>query len=347
MTARRAQRSARAASLATAYFEATRSRPPSALLERAIALARFGDALELGSGGGAAARRLNEAGFRVTAVDIEASARRYVSRGSHPAIRFLRADIADLEPGPCQLIHAQDSLPFLGARLARVLPRLVAALRPGGVLAAQFFGVRHAWRQAPGRGLAFHTATQIRRALRGLEIVVLTEEESEQVAFGHAAPIHWHALHVLAYRRHAATLDDVLAYRNERVVRSFAHATQRTRAESRLLFQDMLKLLWLAHRGIAITLFPFQRPLDEMWHTFILHTRDYEQFCMRYFGRMIHHAPESVAAAPPARRADPIRLLTQMIRLVDRHLGRRTATRWYREFAARYSGDDRTTRTER
>ena len=30
---------------------------------------------------------------------------------------------------------------------------------------------------------------------------------------------------------------------------------------------------------------------DELWHEFILHTRHYEQFCRKAFGRFLHHTP--------------------------------------------------------
>lgn len=30
---------------------------------------------------------------------------------------------------------------------------------------------------------------------------------------------------------------------------------------------------------------------DELWHEFILHTRNYEQFCRKAFGRFLHHTP--------------------------------------------------------
>jgi hypothetical protein len=30
---------------------------------------------------------------------------------------------------------------------------------------------------------------------------------------------------------------------------------------------------------------------DELWHEFILHTRSYQQFCNKAFGRFIHHLP--------------------------------------------------------
>lgn len=34
--------------------------------------------------------------------------------------------------------------------------------------------------------------------------------------------------------------------------------------------------------------------VDELWHEFILHTRSYEAFCRRAFGRFLHHSPAAV-----------------------------------------------------
>jgi len=31
--------------------------------------------------------------------------------------------------------------------------------------------------------------------------------------------------------------------------------------------------------------------IDEVWHAFILHTREYAEFCQSIFGRFVHHAP--------------------------------------------------------
>lgn len=33
--------------------------------------------------------------------------------------------------------------------------------------------------------------------------------------------------------------------------------------------------------------------LDEAWHIFILHTKEYTDFCTSNFGRFIHHVPDS------------------------------------------------------
>jgi len=31
--------------------------------------------------------------------------------------------------------------------------------------------------------------------------------------------------------------------------------------------------------------------VDAAWHAFLLHTRDYEAYCMERYGRIIHHQP--------------------------------------------------------
>jgi hypothetical protein len=40
---------------------------------------------------------------------------------------------------------------------------------------------------------------------------------------------------------------------------------------------------------------------DDLWHEFILYTREYKEFCDRAFGSFLHHTP--AAALDPARRA--------------------------------------------
>ncbi|MFG2102513.1 glycine-rich domain-containing protein [Micromonospora echinaurantiaca] len=41
--------------------------------------------------------------------------------------------------------------------------------------------------------------------------------------------------------------------------------------------------------------------VDIGWHTFILHTREYADFCQRIAGRFIHHQPEPTPDDPPSR----------------------------------------------
>jgi hypothetical protein len=40
--------------------------------------------------------------------------------------------------------------------------------------------------------------------------------------------------------------------------------------------------------------------IDEVWHNFVLFTRQYEAYCQKYFGRFMHHAPSN-SPEPPSR----------------------------------------------
>ncbi|MDE2048893.1 MAG: hypothetical protein KGJ44_10820 [Betaproteobacteria bacterium] len=45
---------------------------------------------------------------------------------------------------------------------------------------------------------------------------------------------------------------------------------------------------------------------DEMWHEFILHTRAYDAWCKRAFGKLLHHTP-AIALGPAAAHNDGLR----------------------------------------
>lgn len=42
--------------------------------------------------------------------------------------------------------------------------------------------------------------------------------------------------------------------------------------------------------------------IDEVWHAFLLHTRDYQAFCQKAYGRFVHHRPNTptTPASPEA-----------------------------------------------
>lgn len=43
--------------------------------------------------------------------------------------------------------------------------------------------------------------------------------------------------------------------------------------------------------------------VDDAWHTFILFTRAYEQFCRQAFGRFLHHTPAEAMSSPTLAQA--------------------------------------------
>jgi hypothetical protein len=52
-------------------------------------------------------------------------------------------------------------------------------------------------------------------------------------------------------------------------------------------FRKYLTLIALGHQGLGM----ISKDVDEVWHTFILFTRDYADCCKEVFGSYLHHQP--------------------------------------------------------
>lgn len=60
------------------------------------------------------------------------------------------------------------------------------------------------------------------------------------------------------------------------------------------------------HAGFAPVAMP-SRVADELWHEFILYTRDYQRFCQEAFGRFLHHSPAALMAPHQRERNAALR----------------------------------------
>ena len=96
--------------------------------------------LDAGCGTGRVAVRLAELGFDVVGADIDASMLSVAQRD--PGVRWYLADLAELdldEPPFDLIVTAGNIFPFLAPGTgARVVTRLAAHLKPGGVLVSGF-----------------------------------------------------------------------------------------------------------------------------------------------------------------------------------------------------------------
>jgi len=138
------------------------------------------------------------------------------------------------------------------------------------------------------------------------------------------------------HQQATASLDDVLAYRHAGVIRRYRKEHGATQQEAEEVFRETLKWLYLCDQaaaggpdGFACTITPELEKVDWMWHTFLLFTRDYADFCERHFGTFIHHVPnEDEDEAAQEEEALRSRLI-QQFGLVYDVLGEETLTAWY------------------
>ncbi len=145
------------------------------------------------------------------------------------------------------------------------------------------------------------------------------------------------------------SLDRALEYQNDEIVHRFTTLWDVSFAEAQDLFLETKKWLWLcaqpAKHRLKIT-----NPLliiDEMWHNFVLFSREYMEYCHDCFGRYIHHAPTPHRDKEEYKKqyeADPIGAAdkrmqeeAQQFKLIYQNLGIKTIFKWYVEYPERYN----------
>ncbi|MDN5820060.1 MAG: class I SAM-dependent methyltransferase [Brachybacterium sp.] len=182
--------------------QAERGVRPSARRAASVALAGPIDrglvAVELGSGAGVEARYLAESGFAVHTYDVDPSIEADMAclAQTLPIVH----STGNLEEMPAlpvaDLVLSCATLSFVRrAAFPTLWRRIRDALRPGGILAVDLFGVRDEWAGTDG---TFLDRAEVEGLLNGLEVIELVEEERE----GHSlhGPKHWHTHRILARR---------------------------------------------------------------------------------------------------------------------------------------------------
>ena len=180
------------------YYEAMLSKPLHPHYEKLDPhLPEGGEALELGCGVGQGVVHLLEKGFHVTAVDAEEEALALLKSRlpSGAPAKVVQGRFQELEMDTYDVVAAHFCLFFLTpAEFDAFWPRLISAIKSGGLLSAQFLGVNDEWRD---RGYTTHTREQVDELLKPFEVLSLEEVERDgETAQG--IPKHWHVFHVVA-----------------------------------------------------------------------------------------------------------------------------------------------------
>lgn len=93
----------------------------------------------------------------------------------------------------------------------------------------------------------------------------------------------------LALRETHKPLDEIMAYQNDRVIQRYMLDYGASREEAEKCFTELKRFLLVCavKTGYKVT----SQPIDSMWHTFLLFTKAYKEFCEEYLGRFVNHEP--------------------------------------------------------
>lgn len=102
-------------------------------------------------------------------------------------------------------------------------------------------------------------------------------------------------------------LETILAYNQSDVIERYRRDFPKNSLKAEEAFEEMLKYLWLTQKHRADTeknpnnldlkfscdMHKEMSEIDDMWHTFLLFTKEYTDFCHNYFNCYIHHYPNT------------------------------------------------------
>ncbi len=100
--------------------------------------------------------------------------------------------------------------------------------------------------------------------------------------------------------------------------------------------EDMVILETELKRFLALSLIKdtrsgngmYSSDVDNLWHAFILHTPDYMSFCDKYFGKYLHHVPESDEQKSEEDRKEAFEDFRRFIQNYERFFGEEIHPIW-------------------
>ena len=171
----------------SAYYQATAGREPRPLFFKGMAGVEAagmpaGQAIEIGFGDGTETLALLSAGWQVLAIDPTPEAasglRAKVRDTDADRLEILTAPAQAVELPPFDLLYAGYSLPFIDSKsLPPFFAEMRRALRPGGLLVVNLFGVRDSWVGNPA--MTFLELDAVKALIDGLDVLALDEEDAE------------------------------------------------------------------------------------------------------------------------------------------------------------------------
>lgn len=146
------------------------------------------------------------------------------------------------------------------------------------------------------------------------------------------------------------SINEIMQYKNTALFRRYEKDFPDNKLSADESFYHLVQFFWLCEKHridinnnpnddslkFICSMYHEMAEIDDMWHTFLMFTEEYENFCKRYFGRFIHHAPKD---DNEKINPDIVALeLTQFLSYVYDNLGEKTVSVWFAELIDKHTG---------
>lgn len=137
-------------------------------------------------------------------------------------------------------------------------------------------------------------------------------------------------------------------YENQHIIDRFLERFEMPRSDAQDLFAETKKWLWLCsrHQTRNLEIVAELVMIDEMWHTFILFTKEYATYCHSRLGAFVHHTPATRAfkeARQEQYRQDPERFrqarrdaMREQMQFIAAELGGNTLLKWFVSYPQKF-----------
>lgn len=139
-------------------------------------------------------------------------------------------------------------------------------------------------------------------------------------------------------------LNSIKNYKHMGVIDRFKKEYPAHKQNAETIFEDLMTFFWASEKHEQDKLsdpknesldFVFimdeeMKMIDQIWHIFLLYTKDYMDFCQKYFGQYIHHLPDIVPNMPQNKEQFAINL-ERFLNYNITQLGEGMVARWFGE----------------
>lgn len=137
-------------------------------------------------------------------------------------------------------------------------------------------------------------------------------------------------------------LTHLMQFKNDRIVARYQKDYPQSKMPPEESWMELMKFIWLCHKHRAdkkrvpedktlqfsCVIHAEMKDIDNMWHTFLIFTRDYHQFCLDCLGGIFfHHEPLEEGEQMDHDQYEEE--LTCYLSYIYDNLGRDTVLKWF------------------